>query len=192
MTTSDVLAAAETKWNFLPFKPGLVGGHCIGVDPYYLTHKATQFGFKPEVILAGRNVNDGMATEVVRRVFHLMEAKRIKVPKANILILGLSFKENCPDMRNSKVFEIVKLLQDSANAVDVYDPHINVDELPDDFNGHITDLPQSEKYDAIIVAVAHEEFKSLGAKSIKALGKPNHVFFDLKSIFNSGFADGQL
>jgi len=191
--TLEVLQAAGTKWNFLPFRPGLVGGHCIGVDPYYLTHKAQEVGYHPEVILAGRRINDGMARHVADSTVKLMLKKGIPVLNSRILVLGLTFKENCPDLRNTKVVDIVVHLKEYHTQVDVYDPWIDVAEANEEYG--LACLPQAPElcqYQAIIVAVGHQQFVQLGTEGIKAWGQPNAVVYDVKSILPSGSADGRL
>lgn len=190
--TQEVLEAAGTKWNFLPFRPGLVGGHCIGVDPYYLTHKAQALGYHPEVILAGRRINDGMGAYVAEQVIKLMTRKRIQVVDANILIMGLAFKENCTDLRNTRVIDIVREFGHYHARVDVYDPWVDPQEALHEYG--ITPLPNLErgKYDAVILAVAHDEFARAGSDEIHALGKPSHVLYDVKYLFSSHQVDGRL
>lgn len=191
--TLEVLEAAGSKWNFLPFRPGLVGGHCIGVDPYYLTHKAQEIGYHAEVILAGRRINDGMGEYVADHLVKLMTRKGINVVNSRILILGLTFKENCPDLRNSKVVDIIRALQAYNAQVDVYDPWINSAEARHEYE--INPLPQqpaSGQYDAIVLAVAHKQFVTLEAEGIRALGKSNHVLYDVKSLLPKGTADARL
>jgi UDP-N-acetyl-D-glucosamine/UDP-N-acetyl-D-galactosamine dehydrogenase len=191
--TLEVLQAAGTKWNFLPFRPGLVGGHCIGVDPYYLTHKAQEVGYHPEVILAGRRINDGMAKHVADETVKLMLKKGIAVLNSRILLLGLTFKENCPDLRNTKVVDIVKHLQAYHTLVDVYDPWINVAEAQQEYGlACLQQAPLPGQYQAIIVAVGHQQFVALGAAGIKAWGQPNAVIYDVKAILPAGSADGRL
>lgn len=191
--TLEVLQAAGTKWNFLPFRPGLVGGHCIGVDPYYLTHKAQEVGYHPEVILAGRRVNDNMAVHVADATVKLMLRKNIPVLGSKILVLGLTFKENCPDLRNTKVVDIVHTLQRYNAQVDVYDPWINVTEAQREYGLQcLADVPAPGQYAAIILAVGHQQFVELGETGIKALGQPGAVLFDVKSILPLGSADGRL
>lgn len=191
--TLEVLQAAGTKWNFLPFRPGLVGGHCIGVDPYYLTHKAQEVGHHPEVILAGRRINDSMASYVADETVKLMLRKNLPVLGSKVLVLGLTFKENCPDLRNSKVVDMIRALQSYNIQVDVYDPWINVDEAAHEYGLQcLKDPPQSGQYAAIIIAVGHRQFVALGEQGIKALGQPGAVLFDVKSILPLGAADGRL
>jgi UDP-N-acetyl-D-galactosamine dehydrogenase len=190
--TEEVLLAAGTKWNFLPFRPGLVGGHCIGVDPYYLTHKAQEIGYHPEMILAGRRVNDNMGAYVAERVVKLMTKKRIAVVDSKILVLGLTFKENCPDLRNTRVVDIIAEFQDYNAQVDVYDPWINAAEAEHEYG--ITPVAEIKpgSYDAIILAVGHRQFKEMGLEKIRALGKTNSVLFDVKYLFPADAVDGRL
>lgn len=191
--TQEVLQAAGTKWNFLPFRPGLVGGHCIGVDPYYLTHKAQELGYHPEVVLAGRRINDSMAGHVAERVVKLMLGKGIPVLDSNILVLGLTFKENCPDLRNTKVFDLVRELQDFKAEVDVFDPWIDVAEAKKEYGLKcLTELPAAGKYAAVVLAVGHHQFVSMGEVGIKALGIASAVLFDVKGVLPLGAADGRL
>jgi UDP-N-acetyl-D-galactosamine dehydrogenase len=178
--THEVLEAAGTKWNFLPFRPGLVGGHCIGVDPYYLTHKAQQIGYHPDVILAGRRINDGMGSHVARRVAKLMAKRNLPTAGARVLVLGLAFKENCPDVRNTRVVDIVSELRSYNTQVDVHDPWVNADEARHEYGLELVAEPQAGQYDAIILAVAHREFTERGAEGVRALGKPGAVLFDVK------------
>jgi len=190
--TLEVLEAAGTKWNFLPFRPGLVGGHCIGVDPYYLTYKAKEIGYNPEVILSGRRINDGMGPYVAESVIKLMLQKKIHVVDAKILILGFTFKENCPDIRNSRVIDIVNEFSTYHSQVDIYDPWIVLDEANAEYNASFLPELPVEKYDAIILAVNHDEFKNLGAEKIHAIGKENHILFDVKNILPKNQVDGRL
>ncbi len=190
--TEAVLTAAGTKWNFLPFRPGLVGGHCIGVDPYYLTHKAQAIGYNPEIILAGRRLNDSMGEYVVTQLVKTMIKKRIQVEGAKILILGLSFKENCPDVRNTKVIDIVHELQEYNIEVDVYDPWIDTNEAQREYDITPISQPSSNQYDGIILAVAHQQFVEMGIESIRAFGKDSHVLYDLKYIFTKDETDIRL
>lgn len=193
--TEAVLTAAGTKWNFLPFRPGLVGGHCIGVDPYYLTHKAQAIGYNPEIILAGRRLNDSMGEYVVTQLVKTMIKKRIQVEGAKVLILGLSFKENCPDVRNTKVIDIVHELKEYNIDVDVYDPWVDAEEAQQEYGiSPINDSAslESNSYDGIILAVAHNQFVEMGVEKIRALGKSNHVLYDLKYLFNSELSDIRL
>ena len=190
--TESVLEAAGTKWNFLPFRPGLVGGHCIGVDPYYLTHKAIEVGYNPEMILAGRRLNDSMGFYVANQVSKLMTKKRIHVVDANVLIMGLTFKENCPDLRNTRVIDLVEEFKGFNCNVDVYDPWVNQDEAAHEFNIKLIDKPVEGKYDAILLAVAHDEFKELSVEKIRAYGKDNHVLYDIKYLLKANESDGRL
>jgi UDP-N-acetyl-D-galactosamine dehydrogenase len=189
--TLEVLKAAGTKWNFLPFRPGLVGGHCIGVDPYYLTHKAQSVGYHPEMILAGRRLNDGMGEYVVSQLVKAMLKKRIHVDGANVLIMGLTFKENCPDLRNTKVVDIVKELNEYNINVDVTDPWCSNDEAQSEYGLTIVE-PKKDHYDAIIIAVGHHEFKQLGCEHIRELGKSRHVLYDLKYLLPKDSVDMRL
>ena len=190
--TESVLKAAGTKWNFLPFVPGLVGGHCIGVDPYYLTHKAGEVGFDPKMILSGRAVNDDMGSYIAIEVSKLMTKKRINLVDANVLIMGLAFKENSPDLRNSGVARLVTTLQSFNCSVQVYDPWIDKKEAKKEFNIELLDRPDKGKYDAIILAVAHDDFKELSLKEIKSYGRSNHVLYDVKYLFKQSDVDGRL
>jgi len=191
--TLEVLKAAETKWNFLPFRPGLVGGHCIGVDPYYLTHKAQEVGYHPEVILAGRRINDSMAAHVAVETVKLMLRKGKPVLGGRVLVLGLTFKENCPDIRNTKVVDIVGQLQSYSLDVDVYDPWVDADEARHEYGlDCLRDPPTDRGYSAIIIAVGHREFVAMGGDGISALGEPGAVVFDVKGTLPFGMADGRL
>jgi len=190
--TEEVLKAAGTKWNFLPFRPGLVGGHCIGVDPYYLTHKATEVGYNPEMILAGRRLNDSMGVYVADQVTRLMTKKRIHVVDAKILIMGLTFKENCPDLRNTRVVDLVAEFENFNCNVDVFDPWINKEEAKHEYGISPIDQPQKNQYDAIVLAVAHNEFIELGVDEIRSFGKPEHVLYDVKYILSADVVDGRL
>lgn len=190
--TQAVLEAAGTKWNFLPFRPGLVGGHCIGVDPYYLTHKAQAIGYNPEIILAGRRLNDSMGEYVVTQLVKTMIKKRIQVEGAKVLVLGLSFKENCPDVRNTKVIDIVHELEEYNIEVDVYDPWVDKAEAEREYNVTPISKPAVNNYDGIILAVAHNEFVELGVEQIRTLGKTSHVLYDLKYVFTKEDTDIRL
>lgn len=190
--TLEVLEAAGTKWNFLPFRPGLVGGHCIGVDPYYLTHKAQSVGYHPEMILAGRRLNDGMGEYVVSQLVKKMLKKRIQVEGSNVLVMGLTFKENCPDLRNTKVIDIVEELKEYNINVDVMDPWCSNVEAEAAYNLSLCNKEKLGFYDAVIVAVAHDEFKSMGIDKIKALGKAQHVIYDLKYVLDKNDVDMRL
>ncbi|MDW2113375.1 Vi polysaccharide biosynthesis UDP-N-acetylglucosamine C-6 dehydrogenase TviB [Vibrio sp. 1731] len=189
--TLEVLEAAGTKWNFLPFRPGLVGGHCIGVDPYYLTHKAQTVGYHPEMILAGRRLNDGMGKYVVSELVKKMLKQRIHVEGANVLVMGLTFKENCPDLRNTKVVDIVAELKEYNINVDVVDPWCSNEEAQHEY-GLSLSQPKLNHYDAIIMAVGHNEFKEMGASEIRALGKESHVLYDLKYVLDKSDVDMRL
>ena len=190
--TEAVLQAAGTKWNFLPFRPGLVGGHCIGVDPYYLTHKAQSIGYHPEIILAGRRLNDSMGAYVVTQLVKAMTQRRIQVQGARVLVMGLAFKENCPDIRNTRIVDIVQELAEYDVQSDVYDPWISGEEAQHEYGiTPITALVPAS-YDAIIIAVAHDQFKAMGAAALRALGKPEHVLFDLKYVLPADASDLRL
>lgn len=190
--TEAVLQAAGTKWNFLPFRPGLVGGHCIGVDPYYLTHKAQSIGYHPEIILAGRRLNDSMGGYVVSQLVKAMTKQRIHVQGARVLVMGLAFKENCPDLRNTRIVDIVHELRDYNVDVDVYDPWVDAEEAVQEYG--LTPVAKLEegKYDAVILAVAHNQFKALGAEGIRKLGKEQHVLYDLKYVLSPAESDLRL
>jgi UDP-N-acetyl-D-galactosamine dehydrogenase len=190
--THDVLAAAGTKWNFLPFKPGLVGGHCIGVDPYYLTHKATVLGYHPELILAARRINSRMGLYVAHQVIRLMANKRIHVVGSRILVLGLTFKEDCPDLRNTRVIEIVRELRAAHAEIDVYDPWADADEATHKLG--ITPISQVEEgvYDAVVLAVAHQRFVELGSTAIRRFGRESCAIFDIKNMLQRDVADSRL
>ena len=190
--TEAVLQAAGTKWNFLPFRPGLVGGHCIGVDPYYLTHKAEAIGYHPQIILAGRRLNDGMGAYVVSQLVKALLKRRIHVDGARVLVMGLTFKENCPDLRNTRVVDIVRELADYNVAADVYDPWVSVEEAQHEYGITPIAEPRPGSYDAIILAVAHDQFRAMGAAKLRALGKDEHVLYDLKYILSPEDADVRL
>ncbi|MDP2163228.1 MAG: Vi polysaccharide biosynthesis UDP-N-acetylglucosamine C-6 dehydrogenase TviB [Hydrogenophaga sp.] len=190
--TEAVLQAAGTKWNFLPFRPGLVGGHCIGVDPYYLTHKAEAIGYHPEIILAGRRLNDSMGGYVVTQLVKAMTQRRIHVQGARVLVMGLAFKENCPDLRNTRVVDIVRELADYDVQADVFDPWVSPAEAQHEYGITPVAQPQPGAYDAIVIAVAHQQFKAMSAADIRALGKPEHVLFDLKYVLTAGESDLRL
>lgn len=190
--TLEVLEAAGTKWNFLPFRPGLVGGHCISVDPYYLTHKAQQVGYNPEVILAGRRINDGMGTFVAESVVKMMTQRKCHVVDSNILIMGLTFKENCPDLRNTRVIDIINELRNYNANVAVYDPWADPAEAQHEYGLELIKEPQPGTYDAIILCVGHQKFRDLGADAIRTLGKSNHVLFDVKHILPKDAVDARL
>jgi len=190
--TEEVLKAAGTKWNFLPFRPGLVGGHCIGVDPYYLTHKAQMVGYYPEIILAGRRLNDGMGIYVVAQLVKAMVKKRIHVVGAKVLVMGLAFKENCPDLRNTKVVDIIHELREYGVDVDCYDPWINMQEAEVEYSIIPVKAPMVGEYDAIILAVAHTQFAEMGAEKIRTFAKPLHVLYDLKYLLPADVCDLRL
>jgi len=190
--TIETLEAAGTKWNFLPFRPGLVGGHCIGVDPFYLTHKAREIGFHPQVITAARRINDDMGSYVSDQVVKLMIAKRIPVAGSNILILGLVFKENCPDIRNTRVVDIIESLSSYNANIEVFDPWVNAAEAKSVFGIEMIDSPEAGRYDSIIVCVGHGEFKEMGIMKLRSLCKESNVIFDVKSVFDKDDVDGRL
>lgn len=190
--TEAVLEAAGTKWNFLPFRPGLVGGHCIGVDPYYLTHKAQSIGYQPEIILSGRRLNDSMGEYVVSQLVKAMLKKRIHVQGARVLIMGLTFKENCPDLRNTRVVDIVKELAEYGIQVDVFDPWVKAEEAQHEYGIHPVAEPEQGAYDAIVLAVGHNQFKAMGVEQIRALGKAEHILYDLKYLLTAAESDLRL
>jgi UDP-N-acetyl-D-glucosamine/UDP-N-acetyl-D-galactosamine dehydrogenase len=191
--TLEVLQAAGTKWNFLPFRPGLVGGHCIGVDPYYLAHKAQEVGYHPEVILAGRRVNNNIVTHIADEVIKLMLRKKLPVLGSKVLVLGLTFKENCPDLRNTKVADLVRVLRTYNTQVDVFDPWINLAEAEREYGLRcLGALPSPGQYAAVILAVGHREFEELGEAGVRALGSPGAVVFDVKGVLPARCADGRL
>lgn len=190
--TESVIEAASTKWNFIPFKPGLVGGHCIGVDPYYLTHKALEIGYEPNMILAGRKINDNMANYVVDEVAELMIKNNIDIDGANILVMGLTFKENCSDIRNTKIVDLITNFKNLNCIVDVHDPWASYDEAQSEYKIKIIKNPNKGKYDAVILAVAHDIFKSLKINEVKSFGKDNHIIYDIKHIYNPSIVDGRL
>ena len=190
--TEEVLNAAGSKWNFLPFRPGLVGGHCIGVDPYYLTHKAQEIGYHPEMILAGRRLNDNMALHVAAQITRLMAAKRIHVKGARVLMLGITFKENCPDIRNSKVVDVVRELRKQGARVEVYDPWANAAECRHEYGLNPVRALKPNRYDAAVVAVAHRQFRELGARGVHRLCRRRHVLYDIKHVFPAAVVDGRL
>ena len=190
--TQAVLDAAGTKWNFLPFRPGLVGGHCIGVDPYYLTHKAQEIGVHPEMILAGRRINDQMGDYVAGEVVKLMARRRLPISESRILVLGLTFKENCPDLRNTRVVDILTALRSYGAEVDVHDPWANPDEAMTEYGIALVSTPGPGRYDAVVIAVAHAQFKSLGASALRAFGRDRAVLYDVKYLFPADQVDGRL
>lgn len=190
--TLEVLEAAGTKWNFLPFRPGLVGGHCIGVDPYYLTHKAQEVGHTPEVILAGRRINDHMGQYVVSQVVKLMLKRRIHVEDANVLIMGLTFKENCPDIRNTRVIDIINEFREYGANIDVFDPWVDREEAKAEYGLELTPEPALGKYDAIVLCVAHQQYKDYCLKTLRKLGRRECVLYDIKSLYPISWVDGRL
>jgi UDP-N-acetyl-D-galactosamine dehydrogenase len=190
--TEEVLNAAGSKWNFLPFRPGLVGGHCIGVDPYYLTHKAQEIGYHPEMILAGRRLNDNMALHVAEQITRLMAAKRIHVKGARVLVLGITFKENCPDIRNSKVADVVRELAKQGALVEVYDPWASATECRHEYGLTLVRELKASRYDAAVVAVAHRQFRELGARGVRRVCRRKHVLYDIKHVFPAAAVDGRL
>ncbi len=190
--TEEVLLASGTKWNFLPFRPGLVGGHCIGVDPYYLTHKAQEIGYHPEMILAGRRLNDNMALYVAGEITRLMTQRRIHVKGSRVLVLGLTFKENCPDIRNSKVVDVVRELEKYGARVEVYDPWVDPREARHEYGIRPVKAPKARSYDAVVLAVGHQQFKDLGPAAVRRLGRKNSVVYDIKYVFGADQVDGRL
>ena len=190
--TAEVLAAAGSKWNFLPFRPGLVGGHCIGVDPYYLTHKATALGYHPELTLAARRINDKMGIYVANQVLRLMARHGIGAVGARVLVLGLTFKEDCPDLRNTRVVDLIRELREAGATVDVHDPWVDIALAHAEYGLDMVPQPQAGYYDAIVLAVAHQRFRDLGATGIRALGRKGAVIYDLKRVLPAGAADGAL
>ena len=190
--TDAVLKAAGTKWNFLPFRPGLVGGHCIGVDPYYLTHKAEAIGYHPQIILAGRRINDGMGAYVASQLVKAMLKRRLQVDGARVLILGLTFKENCPDLRNTRVVDVVAELRDYGVHVNVHDPWVDAAEAKQEYGLDLITTPEPSTYDGILLAVAHDNYRNAGAIALRSYGAPDHVFCDLKSIFARDESDLRL
>ena len=193
LDTLEVLEAAGTKWNFLPFRPGLVGGHCIGVDPYYLTHKSQQIGYHPEMILAGRRINDNMGLYVASEVVKLMVRKGMSLPKSRILVLGFTFKENCPDVRNTRVVDLIKELRGFGSAVDIYDPWADPHAVHEEYGiDLLRQAPAAGSYDAVVLAVAHRQFRDMGSKAIRDLGKKDHVLYDIKSLMPADQVDARL
>jgi UDP-N-acetyl-D-glucosamine/UDP-N-acetyl-D-galactosamine dehydrogenase len=190
--TEEVLNAAGSKWNFLPFRPGLVGGHCIGVDPYYLTHKAQEIGYHPEMILAGRRLNDNMALHVAAQITRLMAARRIHVKGARVLVLGITFKENCPDIRNSKVADVVRELDKQGAVVEVFDPWASAAECRHEYGLALVRELKPGRYDAAVIAVAHRQFRELGAKGVRRLCRRKHVVYDIKHVFPAAAVDARL
>ena len=193
LDTLEVLQAAGTKWNFLPFRPGLVGGHCIGVDPYYLTHKSQEMGYHPEMILAGRRINDNMGLYVAAQVIRLMVKAGASLPKSRILVLGITFKENCPDVRNTRVVDVVHELKAYGAAVDIYDPWADAAVVKHEYGLDIlTQAPAKAQYDGIVVAVAHEQFREMAPADIHAWGRAGHVLYDIKSLLPADQVDARL
>ena len=190
--TEAVLSAAGSKWNFLPFRPGLVGGHCIGVDPYYLTHKAEQHGYYPEILLAGRRLNDGMGDYVAQQMIKAMLKRRIQVADARVLVMGLTFKENCPDLRNTRVIDVVRGLEEFGVAVDVHDPNVATEDAQTEFGLELVQTPTQGAYDGIILAVAHDEFRAMGEKAVRNLGRAGALVYDLKYVFPADQSDLRL
>ena len=190
--TEAVLQAAGSKWNFLPFRPGLVGGHCIGVDPYYLTHKAQSIGYHPEIILAGRRLNDGMGGYVATQLVKAMTHRRLQVNGSRVLIMGLAFKENCPDLRNTRVVDIIQELEDYKVQIDVFDPWVDPAQAYHEYGITPLQTPEPDTYDAIVLAVAHQQFKTMGAESIRSLGKKEHILYDLKYLLPANASDLRL
>lgn len=190
--TEEVLRAAGTKWNFLPFRPGLVGGHCIGVDPYYLTYKAQSAGYIPDIILAGRRINDGMGAYVADELVKAMLKRRIHVNESRVLILGLAFKENCPDLRNTRIVDIVNVLQTYGVAVEIHDPWVDSQEAAAEYGVRMIESPAPGQYDAVVIAVAHNQFRDVGIEEIRRWGKDEHVVYDLKYLFSQEQTDLRL
>lgn len=190
--TLEVLEAAGTKWNFLPFRPGLVGGHCIGVDPYYLTYKAQSIGYHPEIILSGRRINDNMSSHIAEKLLRLMTEKKIQMVDANILVLGLTFKENCPDIRNTKVIDVIKELDNFHANIDIYDPWASNDEVEKEYGISLCQTLNQNHYDAVLACVGHDQIKAMSVKELKSLCKDNHVIYDVKHIFPKDAVDGRL
>jgi UDP-N-acetyl-D-galactosamine dehydrogenase len=190
--TEEVLQAAGTKWNFLPFRPGLVGGHCIGVDPYYLTHKAQEIGYNPEVILAGRRINDAMGSYVTDQVIKLMIQRKIQISGSRVLVLGLAFKENCPDLRNSRVIDVIRELQGYNVLVDVHDPWVDADEARHEYDIELLAQLEPGAYDGVIIAVGHEQFRDMGVAGLRSLSKPDGILFDVKYLLPADAVDGRL
>jgi len=190
--TEEVLQAAGTKWNFLPFRPGLVGGHCIGIDPYYLTYKAQQLGYNPEMILAGRRINDNMSIYVASRIVKLMLKRSMQPQKSKVLVLGLTFKEDCPDVRNTKVIDIINELEGYGASCDVHDPWVNAGEANDEYGIELTAKPEEGAYDVIVIAVAHKQFRDIGEKGIKAFGKADAIIYDIKYLLPADGSDDRL
>jgi UDP-N-acetyl-D-galactosamine dehydrogenase len=187
-----VLTAAGTKWNFLPFRPGLVGGHCIGVDPYYLTHKAQEIGYHPEVILAGRRINDDMGRYVAEQVIKLMLLRKIQVFDSRVLVLGLAFKENCPDLRNSRAIDVIRELQRYHVQVDVHDPWVSPQEAKKEYGIDLVEEPAQGHYDAVIITVAHGHYRKTGAAGLRGYCNPDGILYDVKYLLPADAVDGRL
>ena len=192
INTQSVLDAAGTKWNFIDFKPGLVGGHCIGVDPYYLTHKAESVGYHPQLILAGRRINDGMGAYVAQKMVKSLLKKGLRVKEARLLVMGLTFKENCPDLRNTKVIDVINELKEYGTLVDVYDPWCDASEAMTEYKIRLTENLETSHYDGVLVCVAHDDFKQMGIVKIKSFCRNEHVIFDLKNVFSTHKTDVRL
>lgn len=192
INTIEVLEAAGTKWNFLPFRPGLVGGHCIGVDPYYLTHKAQEVGYHPNMILAGRRLNDNMGHYIATEVIKIMLQKKINAANARILVMGLTFKENCPDLRNTRVVDIIDEFRDYGIQVDVFDPWVDHEEAQREYNVTMIDTPSPGTYDGIVLTVAHDQFREMSVETVRAFGRDNAVLYDVKNLFPVSKVDGCL
>ena len=193
LDTVEVLEAAGTKWNFLPFRPGLVGGHCIGVDPYYLTHRAQEIGYHPAMILAGRRINDNMGVFVASQIVRLMVRKGIHLPDSRILMMGITFKEDCPDVRNTRVVDVIDELRDFGADVEIYDPWADPEVVREEYGLEVsTEQPDPGRYDAIVMAVAHREFMAMSLDELRALGKPTHVIYDIKSVLPGDQVDQRL
>ena len=190
--TETVLKAAGTKWNFLPFRPGLVGGHCIGVDPYYLTHKSEEIGYHPMIISAGRRINDGMGAYVSSQLVKFMLKQRIQVRGSKVLVMGMTFKENCPDLRNTLVVQMIEELSGYGINVEVYDPWANTNDAKREYNITPIKSPDQKSYHGIVLAVAHDEFRQMGVEGVRKLGKKNHVLYDLKYLFDQDKSDLRL
>jgi UDP-N-acetyl-D-galactosamine dehydrogenase len=193
LDTHEVLEAAGTKWNFLDFRPGLVGGHCIGVDPYYLTHKAQEIGYHPQIILAGRRINDDMGAYVAGQVVQLMVKKGVSMPTAKILVMGITFKENCPDVRNTRVVDVIAEFEQYGSQVDVYDPWADAAQVQDEYGVTVSnEIPAEGQYDGVVVAVAHDEIAAMSVEQVRLLGKETHVLYDIKNVFPAADVDGRL
>ena len=190
--TESVLKAAGTKWNFIPFRPGLVGGHCIGVDPYYLIHKSNEVGYIPELILSARKINEYMGNHLTNQVLDLMRGKKIKLANANVLIMGFAFKENCPDIRNTRIVEVFENFKGFSCNVDIYDPYVSAEEVKNLYSIDLVSEPKRGVYDAIVIAVAHDKFKEYSLKNFRDLAKENYILFDVKYVLNKNDVDGRL